>query len=204
MAARVRPPHFYLRRGRLETITKGVLLCSYSELLQAGRIVVPAAAVAYIVDGKVQLTCVYGERPRGDPARLDSLFNIASLSKPITAEVLLRLASHERHVLYLAAKLEGPGCLSARRARSGTATTSAPQIFRRLLRAQHHREDARFVTTVMQGSVLSPTIKSRRFALPRDQRGEICGGDGGAIVDRPSRIGMGLGWMIFAYPREQW
>ena len=54
---------------------------------------VPAAAVALISDGKVRWVRAYGEQSPGVPATPDTLFNVASLTKPITAEVILRLAS---------------------------------------------------------------------------------------------------------------
>ena len=54
---------------------------------------VPSAAVAYIKDGKVAWTTVYGEQSPGVPATGKTLYNIASLTKPITAETILRLAS---------------------------------------------------------------------------------------------------------------
>ena len=54
---------------------------------------VPSAAVAYIVDGEIAWTVVYGEQSPGVPASADTLYNIASLTKPITAETILRLAA---------------------------------------------------------------------------------------------------------------
>jgi CubicO group peptidase (beta-lactamase class C family) len=54
---------------------------------------VPSAAVAYIHDGEVAWTAVYGEQSPGVPATGKTLYNIASLTKPITAEAILRLAS---------------------------------------------------------------------------------------------------------------
>lgn len=56
----------------------------------------PAAAIAYIEQGQIAWVRVYGERRRGEPAGPDTLFNVASLTKPIAAEVLLRLASTGR------------------------------------------------------------------------------------------------------------
>lgn len=63
---------------------------------------VPALAVAYIVDGKIAWTDVYGASGPGTPATQDTLFNIASMTKPITAETILRLASEGQ------ASLEAP------------------------------------------------------------------------------------------------
>jgi len=50
--------------------------------------------IAYIEDGKVAWTSFYGEQvPGGLPTSENTLFNVASLTKPITAELILRLAS---------------------------------------------------------------------------------------------------------------
>ena len=54
---------------------------------------VPSVAVAYIKDGKVAWTAVYGEQSPGVPATRKTLYNLASLTKPITAETVSRLAS---------------------------------------------------------------------------------------------------------------
>ena len=54
---------------------------------------VPSVAVAYIEDGKVAWTAVYGEQSPGVSATGKTLYNMASLTKPITAETVLRLAS---------------------------------------------------------------------------------------------------------------
>jgi hypothetical protein len=54
---------------------------------------VPSAAVAYIEDRKVAWTAVYGEQSPGVPATAKTLYNMASLTKPMTAETVLRLAS---------------------------------------------------------------------------------------------------------------
>ena len=54
---------------------------------------VPSVAVAYIKDGKVAWTAVYGEQSPGVPATGKTLYNLASLTKPITAETILRLVS---------------------------------------------------------------------------------------------------------------
>jgi CubicO group peptidase (beta-lactamase class C family) len=58
-------------------------------LLQAR---VPALGIGYIKDGKVQETIVYGVLNKGgEPAPTDAIFNVASLTKPITALVALKL-----------------------------------------------------------------------------------------------------------------
>jgi CubicO group peptidase (beta-lactamase class C family) len=50
--------------------------------------------IAYIEDGKIAWTSFYGEQvPGGPPTSEKTLFNVASLTKPISAEVILRLAS---------------------------------------------------------------------------------------------------------------
>lgn len=54
---------------------------------------VPSVAVAYIQDRKVAWTAVYGEQSPGVAAIKKTLYNVASLTKPITAETILRLAS---------------------------------------------------------------------------------------------------------------
>lgn len=54
---------------------------------------VAAVGVALIEDGRVTLAKVYGERAPGVPATDATLFNLASLTKPVAAETILRLAS---------------------------------------------------------------------------------------------------------------
>jgi len=54
---------------------------------------VPSVAVAYIEDRTVAWTAVYGEQSPGVAATGKTLYNLASLTKPITAETVLRLAS---------------------------------------------------------------------------------------------------------------
>ncbi|MGZ9811616.1 serine hydrolase domain-containing protein [Pseudoroseicyclus sp. H15] len=54
---------------------------------------VPALAVGYIADGEVQWTAIYGEQAPGQPATEETLFNVASLTKPIVSELALSLAS---------------------------------------------------------------------------------------------------------------
>lgn len=57
---------------------------------------VPSVAVALIRDGEVAWTAVYGERAPGEAAADDTLYNVASLTKPIVAETVLRLAAQGR------------------------------------------------------------------------------------------------------------
>jgi CubicO group peptidase (beta-lactamase class C family) len=54
---------------------------------------VPSVAVGYIENGKLAWTAVYGEQSPGVPATGKTLYNVASLTKPVSAEVILRLAS---------------------------------------------------------------------------------------------------------------
>jgi CubicO group peptidase (beta-lactamase class C family) len=54
---------------------------------------VPSVAVAYIEDRKVAWAEVYGEQSPGVAATGKTLYNMASLTKPVTAETVLRLAS---------------------------------------------------------------------------------------------------------------
>ena len=54
---------------------------------------VASMAVALIEGGRVTLSKVYGQQAPGLPASNATLFNLASLTKPVTAEIILRLAS---------------------------------------------------------------------------------------------------------------
>jgi CubicO group peptidase (beta-lactamase class C family) len=54
-------------------------------------------AIAYIENGKISWISIYGNRfPGGPPADDKTLYSVASLTKPITAEAILRLASAGR------------------------------------------------------------------------------------------------------------
>lgn len=57
---------------------------------------VASVAIASIENGDIAWTAAYGERAPGLPARPDTLYNVASLAKPVSAEVILRLASAGR------------------------------------------------------------------------------------------------------------
>lgn len=57
---------------------------------------VPSVSIAQIVAGKMTLAAAYGEQEPGVPATPETLYNIASLTKPLTAEVALRLVSAGR------------------------------------------------------------------------------------------------------------
>jgi CubicO group peptidase (beta-lactamase class C family) len=54
---------------------------------------VPSVSFATIADGKTALAEAYGEAAPGIAASNSTLYNIASMAKPISAEVILRLAS---------------------------------------------------------------------------------------------------------------
>jgi len=60
------------------------------------RFHVPSLAVAYVRDGAVAWTRVYGEQAPGVPASERTLYNVASLTKPVFAETVLRLAAAGR------------------------------------------------------------------------------------------------------------
>ena len=54
---------------------------------------VASVSFAQIVNGKTVLAEAYGEQRPGVAVRTSTLYNLASMSKPISAEVILRLAS---------------------------------------------------------------------------------------------------------------
>lgn len=54
---------------------------------------VPSVGVAYIENGQFAWTAQYGLQGPDTPATAQTLYNIASMSKPITAEIALQLAS---------------------------------------------------------------------------------------------------------------
>jgi CubicO group peptidase (beta-lactamase class C family) len=54
---------------------------------------VPSVAVAYVDSGRVRWSRVYGEQAPGEPASEETLYNVASLTKPVFAEVVLRLTA---------------------------------------------------------------------------------------------------------------
>ena len=60
---------------------------------------VPSIAVAYIDDGAVAWTRVYGEQSPGVRASDATLYNVASLTKPVFAEVMLQLVADGRIAL---------------------------------------------------------------------------------------------------------
>jgi len=60
---------------------------------------VPSMAIAVIRDGEVAWTRVYGQQAEGVPATDATLYNVASLTKPLFAELMLRLAADGRFSL---------------------------------------------------------------------------------------------------------
>lgn len=54
---------------------------------------VPSLAVASIENHQVAWTSIHGEQSPGVPASAKTLYNVASLTKPVTAETILRLVS---------------------------------------------------------------------------------------------------------------
>lgn len=60
-------------------------------LMKAHRI--PSMAVATINDGRVQAVRVFGVLDDGSPAPMNTIYNVASLTKPVTALTTLKLAA---------------------------------------------------------------------------------------------------------------
>ncbi len=54
---------------------------------------VPAVGIGIIEDGKLREILVYGDLRKGDPAPYNSIFQVASLTKPVTAMIALTLVS---------------------------------------------------------------------------------------------------------------
>lgn len=63
------------------------------------RFRIPAVSIARIRQGRIDLVATYGQRDAAHPATAATMFNIASLTKPLTAQVALRLVSKERFSL---------------------------------------------------------------------------------------------------------
>ncbi len=57
---------------------------------------VPSVAVTYVSDNVVSWTLVCGEQAPGVPATTSTLYNTASIAKPMVGEIVLRLASQGR------------------------------------------------------------------------------------------------------------
>ena len=75
---------------QIESRTKP-LSVSVPEVLASSH--VASVSFAEIVNGKLTVAEAFGEQSAGVPATPSTLYNIASMTKPITAEVILRLAS---------------------------------------------------------------------------------------------------------------
>jgi CubicO group peptidase (beta-lactamase class C family) len=54
---------------------------------------IPALGIGYIKDGKMAQISVFGNLEKDKPAPKNTIWNVASLTKPITANVTLRLVS---------------------------------------------------------------------------------------------------------------
>jgi CubicO group peptidase (beta-lactamase class C family) len=54
---------------------------------------VPAVGIGIIEDGKLRKIMVYGDLKKDDPAPFNTIFQVASLTKPVTALVALKLVS---------------------------------------------------------------------------------------------------------------
>ena len=80
--------------GQVHVSVAAALDAQVPELL--GRYRVASASVALIEHGRVVLERAYGQQSAGVPATPATLFNLASVTKPVTAEVLLRLVSRGR------------------------------------------------------------------------------------------------------------
>ncbi|MEO0575970.1 MAG: M56 family metallopeptidase [Pseudomonadota bacterium] len=63
------------------------------------RYQVPAASVTYISGGRIAWTQVHGQHAETKSADADTLFGLASLTKPVVAEVVLRLVSQGKMTL---------------------------------------------------------------------------------------------------------
>lgn len=74
--------------------TRAALDRKMPETLERFRI--PAASIARIRDGRIDLVVAYGLRDGVHPANPATLFNVASLTKPLAAQTVLRLASQGR------------------------------------------------------------------------------------------------------------
>lgn len=74
-----------------ELDTRAVLDRDVPKLLADAK--VPSVSIAQIRGGRIVLTAAYGTQSAGVPATDATLYNIASLTKPLTAEIVLRLAS---------------------------------------------------------------------------------------------------------------
>lgn len=77
------PPELSLRK-RLDAAVPALLVSQK----------VPSVSIAYVRDEKIDFVAAYGDQAPGVPATEDTLYNVASLTKPLAAEVYLRFATH--------------------------------------------------------------------------------------------------------------
>lgn len=52
---------------------------------------IPSVGIGYINDGKLQQVRVFGEKRKGHPAEYNTVYKVASLTKPVTAIITLKL-----------------------------------------------------------------------------------------------------------------
>jgi CubicO group peptidase (beta-lactamase class C family) len=57
---------------------------------------IPALGIAHIKNGKIERMNVFGELEKGKPAPINTIWNVASMAKPITALVTLKLVNDGR------------------------------------------------------------------------------------------------------------
>jgi CubicO group peptidase (beta-lactamase class C family) len=60
------------------------------------KLKIPSVSIGYIEDGKLQQIRAFGEQKPGIPVAISSIYKVASLTKPITALVTLKLVEAER------------------------------------------------------------------------------------------------------------
>ncbi|MFC4528980.1 beta-lactamase family protein [Dyella halodurans] len=60
---------------------------------------VPSVSIAHIENGQLVFVAAYGSQSPGVPATEATLYNVASLTKPVTAQVMLRLVSEGKMAL---------------------------------------------------------------------------------------------------------
>ena len=60
---------------------------------------VPSVSIARIHDGRLSLLAAYGEQSPGRAADTGTLYNVASMAKPVSAELALRLVAQEQVAL---------------------------------------------------------------------------------------------------------
>ncbi|MDE3741116.1 serine hydrolase [Maribacter polysaccharolyticus] len=54
----------------------------------------PAVGVGIIEDGKIEVVKVYGENQKGSKAPQNTIFNVASITKPVVTAAILKLVAH--------------------------------------------------------------------------------------------------------------